>query len=124
LHTSDSIQTINRIIDIFPSHQQKQIRTQLSFILEGIISQQLIPRKGQPGRVLAAEVLIANPAIRTMIRDSKEHQLYSIIQTSQKSGMRTMNHALFELYKSGLISYEDGISRSSDVEEFIKMAEK
>ncbi len=121
LHTSDSIQSINRIIDVFPSHQQHQIRTQLSFVLVGIISQQLIPKKGTQGMALAAEILIANPAIKSMIRDSKAHQIYSVIQTSQKIGMRTMNQALAELYNSGIITYEDAISRSVEVEELKKI---
>jgi twitching motility protein PilT len=121
LHTSDSIQSINRIVDVFPAHQQRQIRTQLSFVLSGILSQHLIPRKGQPGMVLATEVLVSTPAIKSMIRDSKEHQVYSVIQTSQKFGMKTMNQALSELYAAGLITYDDALSRSSDVEELSKM---
>jgi twitching motility protein PilT len=121
LHTSDSTQTINRMVDVFPSHQQKQIRSQLSFALVGIISQQLIPRKQAPGRVLAAEVLIATPAVRSTIRDSKEHQIYSIIQTSQKFGMITMNQSLAGLVDKGLISRDEAMSRSNDVEELSKM---
>lgn len=121
LHTSDSIQSINRMIDIFPSHQQRQVRAQLSFVLLGIISQQLLPFKDKPGRVLASEVLVATPAVRSMIRDAKEHQIYSIIQTSQKFGMKTMNQALFELYAAGKINSEEAISRASDVEELSKM---
>ena len=121
LHTSDSIQTINRIVDVFPSHQQRQIRVQLSFVLAGILSQQLIPLKGKSGMALATEVLVATPAVRSMIREAKEHQIYSIIQTSQKYGMRTMNQGLSELYLDGQIAYEDAISRSSNVEELVKM---
>ncbi len=121
LHTSDSTQTINRVVDVFPAHQQKQIRAQLSFALVGIISQQLIPRKDRPGRALAAEVLIATPAVRSSIRDAKEHQIYSIIQTSQKFGMVTMNQSLVELVSSGAISREEAIGRANDVEELLKM---
>ena len=121
LHTSDSVQSINRIIDVFPSHQQKQRRAQLSFVLTGVISQQLIPRAEGVGRVLATEILIANPAIRSMIRDAKEHQIYSTIQTSQKSGMRTMNQALVELYQEGKIKAEDALERSPDIEELKKL---
>ena len=121
LHTSDSVQSINRMIEVFPSHQQKQIRVQLSFVLTGILSQQLIPRKDDIGRVLAAEVLVANPAVRSMIRDGKEHQIYSTIQTSQKVGMTTMNQALSELFHSGKITAEDALERSSDVEELTKL---
>jgi twitching motility protein PilT len=124
LHTPDAVQTINRIIDIFPPYQQKQIRMQLSFVLVSLLSQQLLPRKDKVGMILATEVLVATPAIRSMIRDSKEHQLYSIIQTSQKIGMKTMNQALAELYLVGEISYERAISRSMDVEEFIKLTEQ
>ena len=117
LHTSDSIQTINRIIDVFPSHQQQQIRTQLSFVLIGALSQQLIPKiKGQ-GRVLATEVLLVTPAVRSMIRESKIHQIYSVMQTSQREGMKTMNQALYELYQGRQISYEEAFERSTDVED-------
>jgi len=121
LHTSDSIQTINRIVDVFPAHQQRQIRTQLSFVLVGILAQQLVPRNDQKGRVLSAEVLVSTPAVRSMIRDAKEHQIYSIIQTSQKFGMKTMNQALAELYAKNVVSYDEILSRSSDVEELIKL---
>ena len=121
LHTSDCVQTINRMVDVFPSHQQKQIRAQLSFALVGIISQQLIPREGGTGRVLASEIMIATPAVRSTIRDAKEHQIYSIIQTSQKFGMRTMNQSLSELVSDGIISREEAITRSNNVEELLKM---
>lgn len=121
LHTSDSTQTINRIVDVFPAHQQRQIRTQLSFVLLGIISQQLIPRKEGAGRILGTEVLVATPAVRSVIRDAKEYQIYSTIQTSQKFGMRTMNQALAELYTDGMISLDSAMLRSPDVEELSKM---
>ena len=124
LHTSDSVQTINRIIDVFPAHQQRQIRVQLSFVLTGLISQQLIQCKDESGMELATEILVATPAIRSMIREDKVHQIYSIIQTCQSIGMRTMNQALFELYSAGKISYDSAISKSSDVEELLKMIEK
>jgi len=121
LHTSDSVQTINRIVDVFPSHQQKQVRSQLSFVLLGVVSQQLLPRMGESGMVLASEVLVATPAVRAMIRDSKEPQIYSVIQTSQNAGMRTMNQSLVELYAKGMISGEDALARSSNVEELSKL---
>lgn len=124
LHTSDTIQTINRMVDVFPAHQQKQIRFQLSFVLIGIISQQLIPKKDSVGLVLGAEVLVANTAVRSMIRETKEHQIYSILQTSQKAGMKSMNQALFELYKEGKIEYMDAVAHSSNVEELAKLAGK
>jgi len=121
LHTSDSIQTINRIIDVFPSHQQKQTRAQLSFVLAGILAQQLIPCQDRSGRVLAAEILVATPAVRSMIRDAKEAQIYSVIQTSQKFGMRTMNQSIAELCNAGAISKGEALARSSDPEELAKL---
>jgi twitching motility protein PilT len=124
LHTPDCVQTINRIVDIFPPYQQKQTRIQLSFVLAGMLAQQLIPNKDSSGMVLATEILIATPAIRSMIREAKEHQIYSAIQTSQRLGMRTMNQALASLYSEGVISYERAVSRSMDVEEFMKLTEK
>jgi len=117
LHTSDAVQTINRIIDVFPSHQQEQVRVQLSFVLQAIIAQQLIPRADGKGRVLAAEVLVATPAVRALIRENKVHQIYSIMQTSAQLGMQTMNQALAVLYQRHLITYEDALSRSLDPEE-------
>ena len=124
LHTSDCVQTINRVVDVFPSHQQKQIQTQLSFVMLGILSQQLIPKHDDKGRVLATEVLIATPAIRSLIRDGKVHQIYSVMQTSQKDGMRTMNQALTDLYSRGLISYDEGYSRSTSPDELDKLINK
>jgi len=121
LHTSDCVQTINRIVDVFPSHQQQQIRTQLSFVLLGVISQQLIPRQGGKGRVLAAEVLIANAAVKSLIRESKVHQIYSVIQTSQKEGMKTMNQALYELYQKKVITYEDAFLRTTDSDDLNRL---
>lgn len=124
LHTSDCVQTINRIVDVFPSHQQEQIRTQLSFVLVGVLSQQLIPKAQGPGRVLATEALITTPAIRSMIRDSKIHQVYSVMQTSKKEGMKTMNQALYELYHRKLITYEDAFDRTSDPEDLARLFKK
>lgn len=121
LHTSDCVQTINRIVDVFPAHQQQQIRTQLSFVLIGVISQQLIPKEGSSGRVLAAEILLVNPAVRSLIRESKVHQIYSVMQTSQKEGMKTMNQALYELYQRKLISYESAFSRTTDPEDLARL---
>ncbi len=121
LHTSDCAQTINRVIDVFPAHQQQQIRTQLSFVLLAVLSQQLLPKPKGTGRVLATEVLTATPAIRSMVRESKIHQIYSTIQTSQKEGMRTMNQALSELYNKGTISYEDAVARSAYPDELEKL---
>ncbi len=125
LHTNSAVQTINRIIDVFPSHQQEQIRVQLSFVLEGVLSQQLIAKKSGKGRALAVELLIPNPAIRNLIREDKVHQIYSTMQTGQtKFGMQTMNQSLIELYTKGHISYEDAIGRSPVPEELITMLQK
>jgi twitching motility protein PilT len=124
LHTSDCVQTINRIVDVFPSHQQEQIRTQLSFVLLGILSQQLIPKTPGPGRVLATETLIVNAAVRSMIRESKMHQVYSVIQTSKREGMKTMNQSLYELYQAKLVSYEDAFDRTTDPEDLARLFKK
>ena len=122
LHTNSAVQTINRIIDVFPSHQQEQIRVQLSFVLEGIIAQQLIPRKSGNGRVLAVEIFIPNPAIRNLIREDKTHQIYSMMQTGQsKFGMLTMNQSLFELFRKGELSYDDALGKSPVPEELLNM---
>jgi len=121
LHTSDSAQTINRIIDVFPSRQQAQVRTQLSFVLIGALSQQLLQRKSGKGRVLGVEVLVANNAVKSLIRESKMHQLYSIIQTGQKDNMQTMNQALFELCKKGDISEEEALASTAEVQDMERM---
>lgn len=121
LHTSDCVQTINRIIDVFPAYQQPQIRTQLSFVLTGVLSQQLIPKMKGPGRVLATEVLIVTSAVKSLIRESKIHQIYSVIQTSQKEGMKTMNQSLYELYQKKLISYEEAFDRTTDAEDLARI---
>ena len=125
LHTNSAVQTINRIIDVFPPHQQEQIRVQLSFVLEGVLSQQLIAKKSGKGRVLAVELLVPNPAIRNLIREDKIHQIYSMMQTGQsKFGMQTMNQSLIELYTKGHISYEDALGRSPVPEELTTMLQK
>jgi twitching motility protein PilT len=125
LHTNSAVQTINRIIDVFPPHQQEQIRVQLSFVLEGIFAQQLISKKSGQGRVLAVELLVPNPAIRNLIREDKIHQIYSMMQTGQsRYGMQTMNQSLLELYTKGLITYEDTLGRSSVPDELLQMIQK
>jgi len=122
LHTNSAVQTINRIIDVFPTHQQQQVRTQLAFVLEGVLSQTLIPKKDGKGRVLALEVMVPNTAIRALIRDDKVHQLYSQMQMGQeKYGMQTLNQCLFSLWHKQLITTDDAIARSADVEEFKEM---
>ena len=121
LHTSDTTQTINRIIDVFPAHQQQQIRTQLSFVLLGVLSQTLIPKAAKSGRVLATEVLITTPAVRSLIREGKVHQIYSVIQTSQKEGMKTMNQCLADLHNRGVVSFEECVNKSVNTEELFKL---
>ena len=125
LHTNGAIQSINRIIDVFPPHQQAQVRAQLSFVMEGIVSQQLIAHASGRGRVLAAEVLIPNPAIRNLIREDKLHQIYSQMQVGQsQSYMQTMNQSLYTLYRRSDITLEDALARSNDPDELRTMMEK
>jgi twitching motility protein PilT len=118
LHTNSCVQTINRIVDVFPPYQQPQVRAVLSFVLEGVISQTLIPKMSGDGRVLALEVMVPNPAIRNLIREDKIHQIYSQMQVGQaKFGMQTMNQCLASLYQRRLISNDDAMGRSSDPDE-------
>ena len=124
LHTSDAVQTVNRIVDVFPAYQQQQVRTQLSFTLQAVFCQQLMPRADGRGRVLAAEVMVANSAVRSLIRDDKVHQIYSIIQTGGKHGMQTMNQSLYELYRKKYITYDDALGHSSDPEDLKRVMAK
>lgn len=122
LHTNSCAQTINRIIDVFPPYQQTQVRTQLSFVLEGVLSQTLVPRTGGHGRALALEVMVPNPAIRNLVREDKIHQIYSQMQVGQERfGMQTMNQSLFNLYMRRIISLEDALGRSPEPDEFKQM---
>jgi len=122
LHTNNCAQSINRIIDVFPQSQQTQVRTQLSFVLEGIMSQTLLPRANGKGRVMALEILVPNSAIRNLIREDKVHQIYSQMQMGQeKYGMQTMNQSLFMLYHKKLITLEDAMARSHDLDELRQM---
>ncbi len=114
LHTSDAPSTIDRIIDVFPAHQQQQVRIQLSSALNGVISQQLLPKKGGSGRVAAIEVLIGTAAVRNIIREGKSSQLETTMQTGAKYGMIVLNNYLLNLYKKGLIDKEMAVSRSSN----------
>jgi len=119
LHTNSAVQTINRILDVFPPYQQPQVRAQLSFVLEGVVSQILIPKASGGGRVLALEVMIPNSAIRNLIREEKIHQIYSQMQVGQaKFGMQTMNQSLLAAYLRRNITLDDAVGRSSDPEEF------
>src|SRR6266542_4075870 len=122
LHTNSAASTINRIIDVFPSDQQAQIRAQLSLVLEGIVCQALLPRADAKGRVISLEILIPTPAIRNLIRDDKVHQIYSTMQTGQeKFGMQTMNQSLVTLYQKRLITLETALGTSSQKEELEQM---
>jgi twitching motility protein PilT len=122
LHTNSAAQTINRIIDVFPAHQQGQIRTQLSLVLEGIVCQTLLPRADGSGRVVALEIMVPTPAIRNLIRDDKVHQIYSTMQAGQeKLGMQTMNQNLATLYQKRLIALETALSASSLKDELEQM---
>jgi twitching motility protein PilT len=122
LHTNSCVETINRIIDVFPPHQQSQVRAQLSFVLEGVLTQQLLPKAREPGRCLAVEVMIPNPAIRNLVREDKIHQIYSQMQVGQtKFGMQTMNQALFSLYQRGMITLQHAMERSHNLDEFMTM---
>ncbi len=122
LHTNSCVQTIHRILDLFPPHQQAQIRAQISFVLQGVMTQQLLPRAGGPGRVVAAEILIPNAAIRNLIREDKVHQIYSQMQVGQgKHGMMTLNQSLYVLLQRRLITIEEAIGRSQDQDELNAM---
>src|SRR6266581_2113737 len=120
LHTNSCAQTINRIIDVFPSYQQSQVRAQLSLVLEGVLSQTLVPKIGG-GRAMSMEIMVATPAIRNLIREEKIHQIYSSIQSGLKYGMQTMNQSLADLIRRRLISREDGMNRSTIPEELAQL---
>ncbi|MFO7692057.1 MAG: type IV pilus twitching motility protein PilT [Vicinamibacterales bacterium] len=122
LHTNSAAQTINRVIDVFPAHQQTQIRTQLSMVLEGIVCQSLLPRADGKGRVVAVEVLIPTPAIRNLIRDDKVHQIYGLMQAGQeKVGTQTLNQSLASLYYAGAITIDTARQTSSLRDELLEM---
>src|SRR5580658_2681092 len=124
LHTNSAISTINRIIDVFPSHQQPQIRAKLSFVLQGVLSQQLLAKHNASGRALAMEILIPNAAIRNLIREDKVHQIYSQMQVGQdKFAMQTLNQSLYSLFQRKLISQEEAMSRSLEPDELRMMME-
>lgn len=118
LHTPDTAQTIERVIDVFPAHQQQQVRLQLSAALQGVVSQTLLPRASGQGRVMASEVLVATPAVRNLIREKAVEQIPTSIQTGVQYGMHTMDMSLKLLYEQGLITYEDAITQVKNLEEF------
>jgi twitching motility protein PilT len=121
LHTNSAAEAINRIIDVFPSHQQSQVRAQLAFVLEGIVTQTLLPKATGKGRVMAAEILVVTPAIRALIRDDKVHQIYSSMQAGKKWGMQTLNDALYALYMSREVTADECLRVSGDPTEFQRM---
>jgi twitching motility protein PilT len=121
LHTQDTAQTIDRIIDVFPAHQQGQVRVQLSVALQGIMTQQLLPNADGSGRVVATEILVPNPAVRNLIREGKTHQIYSVLQTSSASGMQTMDASLATLVRQGQITRKLAEARSSTPEELNRL---
>jgi len=121
LHTNSCAQTINRIIDVFPTSQQSQVRAQLSLVLEGVLSQQLIPTPDGRGRVMSLEIMVTTPAIRNLIREEKIHQIYSAMQAGQKFGMQTMNQSLLELVQKRKISREEALNRSTLPEELAQL---
>ncbi len=121
LHTNSAAEAINRMIDVFPSHQQSQVRAQLAFVLEGIVTQTLLPKAQGKGRVMAAEILVVTPAIRALIRDDKVHQIYSSMQAGKKFGMQTLNDALYQLYMAREVTADECLRVSGDPTEFQRM---
>jgi twitching motility protein PilT len=122
LHTQDAAQTVDRIIDVFPPYQQEQIRVQLAATLKGVISQVLLARADETGRVAAREILVVTNAIAAIIREGKTHQVYSAIQTGTKDGMMTMEKSLAELCTEGVISWDDALAKASHPDEFKNLA--
>ncbi len=120
LHTNSTAETINRVVDVFPANQQPQVRAQLAFVLQGVLTQQLIPKRNG-GRCMACEILVCTMAMRALIRDDKVHQIYSMQQAGTKYGMQTMNQSLAKLYMDGLISKDEMVNRSSDVKELERL---
>ena len=121
LHTNSAAETINRIIDVFPAHQQSQVRAQLAFVLEGIVTQTLLPRAKGKGRVMACEILVVTPAIRALIRDDKIHQIQSSMQSGKKYGMQTLNDSLYQLYMNREVTLEDCLRSTPEPNELLRM---
>jgi twitching motility protein PilT len=124
LHCNDATQSITRVVDVFPPHRQTQVRMQLSFVLEGVIVQKLLPKRSQNGRALALEVMVPTPGIRSLIREEKLQQIYSAISTGGQLGMQTMNQSLHKLYQSGQISYEQALESSMNQEDLLRLMGK
>ncbi len=124
LHTNSTFEAVNRIVDVFPADQQKQIYTQLAFVLEGVVTQQLVPRARGGGRAMVAEVLVCTPGVKAVVREGKTHQIYSLMQAGQKYGMQTMNQGLLLAVQDKQISTEEALNRSSDPGELENMLSK
>jgi len=122
LHTNSAAESINRIIDVFPSNQQSQVRAQLAFVLEGVVTQVLLPRAKGRGRAMATEIMVATPAIRSLIRDDKVHQIFSAMQSGKKHGMQTMNDSLYNLYVQREIVMEEALRASPEPNALMRMA--
>jgi twitching motility protein PilT len=120
LHTNSAAEAINRIIDVFPSHQQSQVRAQLAFVLEGVVTQTLLQRAKGRGRVMAAEIMICTPAIRALIRDDKVHQIESSMQAGKKFGMQTLNDALYQLYMAREVTKDECLRVTSKPNDFLR----
>ena len=123
LHTQDAPQSIDRMIDVFPAHQQQQIRTQLATTIQGVVTQQLLPRASGTGRVVACEILVATPAIRNLVREGKTHQIYSAMQAGAKHGMVTMDQSLAYLVKRGIIARDVAVERCANPEDLRRLIE-
>jgi twitching motility protein PilT len=121
LHTNSAAESINRIIDVFPSNQQSQVRAQLSFVLEGVLTQTLLQKSSGRGRVMCAEIMVATPAIRALIRDDKIHQIYSALQSGKKFGMQTMNDGLYQAYIQRHVTKDECLRVAPDRNEFLRM---
>jgi twitching motility protein PilT len=121
LHTNSAAETINRVIDVFPSHQQSQVRAQLAFVLEGVVTQQLLPKARGKGRSMACEIMVCTAAVRACIRDDKVHQIYSMMQAGKKHGMQTLNDSLYQLYVQRDVALEECLKHTSDQAEFLRM---
>ena len=124
LHTNSTFEGVNRIVDVFPPQQHAQVLSQLAFVLEGVVAQQLLPRARGGGRVLVPEILVCTPAVKAVIREGKTHQIYTLMQAGAKFGMQTMNQALFSAFANRLISYDDAMGRSFDPQELQQMIAK
>ena len=121
LHTQDAPQTVDRVIDVFPAHQQQQIRVQLATSLQGVVTQQLVPLVGGAGRTVATEILMATPAVRNLIREGKVHQIYSAMQAGGRFGMRSMDQSLAELVKAGKISFDVAVERAANADDLRRL---